>query len=60
MWCKFKSGERVISGTDEKDAGTVLEVKDDVNGPVQVHWDSHEITWHGADCLTPAALYGVS
>lgn len=49
----FKVGERVMNGTNERDGGTVLEVKPgcDANDHVIVQWDRGETAGCGADCL---------
>lgn len=50
---KFKSGERVMNGTNERDAGMVQEVRPgcDANDYVIVRWDNGETSGCGADCL---------
>jgi hypothetical protein len=49
----FRSGERVMNGTNDRDCGTVVEVKPgcDANDHVIVRWDSGETDGCGADCL---------
>ncbi|WP_027578464.1 hypothetical protein [Bradyrhizobium sp. Ai1a-2] len=41
-------GARVTNGTDDRDLGIVVDVRDNANGPLQVKWDNGETTWQGA------------
>jgi len=51
---KPNKDDRVMNGTNDRDLGFVVEVGDDVNGPVLVKWDNGETSWCGADCVYQA------
>lgn len=43
-----QKGARVMNGTDDRDLGIVVDVRDNPNGPVQLKWDCGETGWYGA------------
>lgn len=57
IWSDFKAGDRVMVCNNERDIGTIIEVKPDccVAGQAFCQWDNgDESSWLRADLLSPS------